>query len=163
MSENPRRWYQFRLSTILVLVAILAWAMACRPYWTADTLRRSTPEEHLAWHAQQSPGQIARVRQKLSQMGRLGPTDKFRVYFSVRGGVNPRLAWPITALAVFLTWKWIAAKWKRRREQPVATSSPDHHTPRTLPDTTHERQAIRGRRRYFGAATRRHATCANSP
>ncbi|MBX3412020.1 MAG: hypothetical protein KF708_04825 [Pirellulales bacterium] len=27
MSEKQRRWYQFRLSTILVLVAIAVWAM----------------------------------------------------------------------------------------------------------------------------------------
>lgn len=33
MSEKPRRrWFQFRLSTWLVLVAIAAWAMACWPW-----------------------------------------------------------------------------------------------------------------------------------
>jgi len=34
MSDKPgaRRWYQFRLSTILVLVGIAAWAMAMRPW-----------------------------------------------------------------------------------------------------------------------------------
>ena len=33
MSEQPkRRWYQFRLSTVLILIAIAAWAMALPAY-----------------------------------------------------------------------------------------------------------------------------------
>ena len=31
MDEKPkRRWFRFRLSTVLILIAILAWALACR-------------------------------------------------------------------------------------------------------------------------------------
>lgn len=30
MPLQPRRWFQFSLSTWFVLVAILAWAMVCR-------------------------------------------------------------------------------------------------------------------------------------
>lgn len=30
---HPRRWNPFKLSTILVLVGILGWAMAIKPWW----------------------------------------------------------------------------------------------------------------------------------
>ncbi|MGD9645047.1 MAG: hypothetical protein AB7U73_05000 [Pirellulales bacterium] len=34
MDEKPkRRWFRFKLSSVLILTAILAWAMATRPYW----------------------------------------------------------------------------------------------------------------------------------
>jgi hypothetical protein len=33
MDDKPqRRWFRFRLSTVLILTAIVAWGMACRPY-----------------------------------------------------------------------------------------------------------------------------------
>jgi len=32
-----------------------------------------------------------------------------------------RIVWPTLALAAFLIWKWIAARRKRRREQPAVT------------------------------------------
>jgi len=35
-AKIPRRWYQFRLSTILVLVGLLAWVMALRPAVDSD-------------------------------------------------------------------------------------------------------------------------------
>ncbi|MGD9647489.1 MAG: hypothetical protein AB7U73_17375 [Pirellulales bacterium] len=30
--QPPRRWFRFKLSTVLILTAIAAWGMACRPW-----------------------------------------------------------------------------------------------------------------------------------
>jgi len=32
-SAPRRRWFQFKVSTWFVLVGILCWALACRPWW----------------------------------------------------------------------------------------------------------------------------------
>lgn len=51
MNAKPNRTYrsffQFRLSTWLVLVGILAWMMACQPYWVPGYRGKGIPPD--AW------------------------------------------------------------------------------------------------------------------
>lgn len=108
-----RRWFQFRLSTWFVLVAILAWAMTCRPYYGWTITRRSgTPieitgivEEQLAVH-----------RIKVTKLGR--DAAGRNAFIEYREQINRQLAWPALALLSFLAWKaaWgIAPRFSKRR------------------------------------------------
>lgn len=115
--ELPRRsyWPRFKLSTFLVLVAIVAWAMACRPWWLSgeDSRRYFTPEEYREYRLHENP-----------------PDDEFPgivtgvpiMLYLDKPGLNPRLTWPAVALAVFLVWKfaWSIAA---RRKQPCEASA----------------------------------------
>jgi hypothetical protein len=100
-----RRWLQFRLSTWFVLVAILGWAMATRPYY--------------GWFVSRQLGTIEQVRAiATEQTGRFSFKSTTMGYDAAgadawleqRQQFNPRLKWPALALAVFLAWKaaWAA-------------------------------------------------------
>lgn len=105
MDENPppRRWYQFRLSTILVLVAITAWVMARfveaylhTPYFECEIggwMEARITDWKLVWTLKTPDG--------------LGVDYMF--YIGLRRGFG----WLLLALAAFLTWKWVAARRKR--------------------------------------------------
>jgi len=106
-----RRWPRFKLSTILVLVAIAAWGMSMRPFWTAREERQRQRELFM-----ENDPPIA--------------SDDLRPYelpeFDLGVGrrlerIATRLQWPILALAAFLTWKWVAARRKRRWELVTTT------------------------------------------
>lgn len=89
---HPRRWFQFRLSTWFVLVAILGWAMA-----SAGT--RWTDRNEITQGNWLPPptGWIVK-----------GPDPQdplFRVYQSPDWHFNPRLHLPACALAAFLAGK----------------------------------------------------------
>lgn len=102
MPENtpPRRWYQFRLSTILVLVGIAAWAMAMLPLWTSmEELQRQIDL-------------LVANEKNLSTLG-LNDANPYpkpeRFDVGIRWRLEKaanRLQGPILALAVFLTWKF---------------------------------------------------------
>jgi hypothetical protein len=104
MTQKPkRRWFRFRLSTVLILTAILAWAMACRPYrttlWRQIVLPNGVPEP-VGWN--------------YSNSGPPGTTE----YHIPELGLNPKLRWPALALLVFAEWKvamTVAAVRERRR------------------------------------------------
>lgn len=125
-ARRRRRWPRFKLSTILVLVAICACAMACRPLWIdgMDSWRQITQQEYLrrleiALEARRLP-EWRRPPEPIMAM--TGPPS----YYVEEPGPNPKLKWLILALAVFLTWKlaWsIAARLKRRREAVAAIFS----------------------------------------
>jgi len=110
-SENPYeakrrwRWPRFKLSTILVLVGILAWAMASRPLWTKEQalMERLKEFDSLPIY------QYADGRLNSPQIGTLSLRWKLERAIDT-------LQWPLLALAGFLTWKWIAARRKRPRE-----------------------------------------------
>ena len=94
---SPRRWFQFRLSTWFVLVAILAWAMTCRPYYTfIDGWWKHMDERGSTWSRGPLPISPDEVR------------------------MNPQLVWPALALATFLTWKAAWAVIERRRRPSAA-------------------------------------------
>ena len=89
MDERPkRRWFRFRLSTVLILTAIAAWGMALRPLFVS--VKPGYKGHFVAVPA--------------------GP------YFTAVVP-NPNLKWPALALAAFLAWKaaWAVAERRRRR------------------------------------------------
>ncbi|MBX9789136.1 MAG: hypothetical protein K2Y37_09495 [Pirellulales bacterium] len=88
----PRRWLQFRLSTWFVLVAILAWAMATRPYLVAVQGASAGPMAGPPWEP----------------------------IYVVEHRVNKQLRWPALTLSAFLAWKaaWAAIERRRREALP---------------------------------------------
>ena len=88
----PRRWFQFRLSTALVLVGILCWMLACRPYvvWV-----RGEPQ----------------IRK-----GDYFPLVK------VNSILNPALLWPGLALSAFLGWKGACAFARSQEQHGVSST-----------------------------------------
>ena len=109
--QAKRRWFRFRLSTVLILTAIVAWGMACRPhigleYWTNPLTSRThvvgyIPEDRDgSWRFEASSWNVSTSRGLI-----------------VHVGPNPQLAWPTLALAAFLAWKaaWAVVERRRRR------------------------------------------------
>lgn len=86
--QPRRRWPQLRLSTWLILIAILAWAMAVRPFFLRSALT--------------APG-----AQPI-------PLDKSLVVVT---DLNPRLHGPALAMATFLAWQlaWLLIERRRQR------------------------------------------------
>jgi hypothetical protein len=102
MDERPkRRWFRFRLSTVLVLTAIVAWGMAQRPFVRWYGWDRSG--DHHGWVERTPPSGLPawRVEDELGYYQRS----------------FPQLRWPALALAVFLAWKaaWAVVERRRRR------------------------------------------------
>jgi len=139
-SENPhepkrrRRWPRFKLSTILVLVAVTAWAMSMRP-WAAFDARvdPGLPAIHFDGSVELHGKQPMTMGNSNAQIWRKPKyNDCIEVTFTASRGAAknrvslfvgpPLICWPIFALAAFLTWKWIAARRKRLREQAVSPS-----------------------------------------
>jgi hypothetical protein len=125
MDEKPkRRWFQFRLSTVLILTAILAWAMATRPYcwreYTAYAVSNPAPGQRTAIGAfvskRRSKGHMAWIR--LVQTKTRRPLHG--VCVESRLVVNPAAKWPALALFAFLTWKATWALIERRRRRSAA-------------------------------------------
>lgn len=103
----PRRWYQFKLSTILVLVGIAAWAMACGP-WVSKSLESwgtfgNSVGGKVEWGSTDlrfvTPNEDDSLRLHLfAQRDGLG--------YHLELSIGPQeIIWPILALAVFITWK----------------------------------------------------------
>ena len=123
MADPPkRRWFRFKLSTALILTAIVAWGMATRPYWithrtswtvpirynvgpefklTRDHKIKSKPSVDNYWHGY-----------KVEFVHADGATA---YYSGSRRSLNYRLAGPALALAAFLAWKAAWAVVERRR------------------------------------------------
>jgi len=95
-----RRWYQFRLSTVLVLVGIAAWVMALRPWY------------YVVYMGEFSSGYVAGTEPPAGAVywsiaimlssGSLLAAHSLQVSF----GPDPQLLGPLFALGAFLTWKW---------------------------------------------------------
>jgi len=121
--HSPRRLPRFKLSTILVLVAILAWGMSIRPRWIdgIDCRRQITYAEfHQRCDIALNSRHLPAWRQPSKPiMAMTGPPS----FYIEEPGPNPKLKWPLLALAAFLIWKlgWaIVARRKRRREHTMA-------------------------------------------
>lgn len=89
-----RRWYQFRLTTWFMLVAILAWALTLRPW----IVTKQTP-----------------IRYGL-------PADEevFRQWErESRPYINPSLLYPALAFTSFVGWKcfWLIVERRRNRSE----------------------------------------------
>jgi hypothetical protein len=109
MDEKPkRRWFRFRLSTVLILTAITAWGMARRPDQLFHFSRATHGYVGLPATAAAPP-----------HIGDLFP-DRGRTYYRIdKTALIRRLAYPAIALAAFLAWKaaWamVEASTPRRR------------------------------------------------
>ena len=103
----PRRWLQFRLSTWFVLVAVLGWAMTCRPYYKDF---HDVVVEHEGGSGILSFGFNDEDPYHTALLATL----------HAQVGLNPELRWPTLALAAFLAWKAAWAVAERRRRQSAA-------------------------------------------
>ncbi|MGE0536594.1 MAG: hypothetical protein AB7O68_16610 [Pirellulales bacterium] len=128
VEQPPRRWLRFRLSTVLILTAIAAWAMACRPWGQYKHDALSIPALTKTIHFE--------VRWDIPNVSseRPFPTPSNNIGFALSASfasaapvhffslvIGPRLVvWPALALLSFLTWKAAWTVVERRRRQPVA-------------------------------------------
>ena len=93
MADPPkRRWLRFKLSTVLILTAIVAWGMACRPYIEQRHYNGDDPD--IPWL----------MRYAISRTPNLPPPQ---VYFVTSKFPNPDLLWPALTLAAFVGWKTV--------------------------------------------------------
>ena len=112
----PRRWYQFKLSTILVLVGIVAWAMAyfLKGYFITPWFRYETPEPVKP-----------RNYDDWSFTCTLGTPDGEAIDCLLGFVFRRGIGWPLLALAAFLTWKlvWVIGARRNRNRKAACTQS----------------------------------------
>jgi hypothetical protein len=121
MSEPTprRRWFQFSLSTALILTAIMAWAMATKPYAVAKTELLFTPRGELPRVVSTFAGQYGDPgSDEWLQAGTKIPQQSTGGYeIASRNLPNPRLMWPGLALVGLVVWKAGWAIVARRRQR----------------------------------------------
>ncbi|MGE0536588.1 MAG: hypothetical protein AB7O68_16580 [Pirellulales bacterium] len=107
MDEKPkRRWFRFRLSTIMILTAIVAWGMATRPYFL-------TRDELIV--APNAPHEVpSHFNAKLLRSWKNAGTEFYLLRYC---DLNPSLGWPASVLTAFLAWKagWAVVERRRAR------------------------------------------------
>lgn len=100
MSELRRLWPRFKLSTILVLVAITVWTMSMRPFleFAEHKLGTNDGRSALVLYTSEDPFSIQ--------------------YPLLRLGPMPHLYGPLLTLTAFLVWRLRKAiRTRRQREQ----------------------------------------------
>jgi hypothetical protein len=111
MTAPKRRWFRFSISTLLILTAILAWAMAARPdirtrTYTANLLM---PREY-RWTIAVNIGSV------------IGPKDNTLFHY-VEFYIPQTTLWPFLALGAFVAWKGSRRIIGRRKMQPPEPST----------------------------------------
>jgi hypothetical protein len=114
----PRRWFQFRLSTWLLLIAILCWAMSARPYarsyWSLVSVapvlgmpRDATVEGRQILGNYPGdldnpdfPEWLQAAAEPVSSKNRSA-----QLQLENHVDINPRLRYPAAALLAFIHWK----------------------------------------------------------
>jgi hypothetical protein len=133
MDEKPkRRWFRFRLSTVLILTAITAWGMACRPWidwhhertpivqWR-DLFPQASLWAGISWndHGPISSDDRSRNPNNLS-LNIQATFGEPRIMHSYQIKIGPtRVLWPIVPGIVLLTWQRFRAMVEHRRRQSV--------------------------------------------
>jgi len=118
MTPAPKRhWFQFSLRTLFVVVAILAWGLATRPYLVEVGFTGS--------FTQVSNGPDAAP--SMANVKRENVEGLFGISFEISDqdglpdvyALNPRLCWPLLALTCFLGWKIVQSivAWQRKRRR----------------------------------------------
>ena len=109
VAQPKRRWFRFRLSTVLILTAIVAAAMAAWPWVTIERTTITSNGSHGPACYGSAP-----VLPRFRYVG--GETTRTSVsWHYAREHFNPELAYPALALAAFLAWKAAWAVVERRR------------------------------------------------
>jgi hypothetical protein len=125
------RWLRFRLSTVLVLMAIVAWMMALKPSLDVGT-RRFTADSR--WDGKiidfywTMSGEDAPENAGSRFSGGIytrtsavwgGQVHTLRVVIAPR-----RMIWPLALFVAFLIWKagWAIVAWRRTKHQLAATT-----------------------------------------
>ncbi len=93
MTNPPRRWFQFKLSTWFVLVAIAAWGM-------------------LVYGNGPEPSALLARTSTIQCFDQPSPLRDFIEEQREEIALRPSLKWPALALAAFVSWK---AAWAIRR------------------------------------------------
>jgi hypothetical protein len=96
-----RRWFQFGFATWFVLVAILAWGLAQRPYIVAV-------EHYAGSYVSDGEETVFKPPEHEQTPTLFGVTfylDPDGDGWQNQHGVNPRLLWPLLALAGFVAWQ----------------------------------------------------------
>ena len=122
MDEQPkRRWFRFRLTTVLILTAIVAWGMSCFPraYWGHTLYRGNSFDIYLSLQIDHLHLYGIQLESALSDdLFFLAGIDSSDFGHEWWIGVSPkRVAWPALALLCFLAWKaaWTVVERRRRR------------------------------------------------
>ena len=105
MADQPkRRWFRFKLSTVLILTAIAAWGMACRPWWIHRV------DSGLASHFVDIPKGATVLRKVPLQGGSMmsGPHIFYKWELN-EYQVNRQLRWPVLVLVTMIGWKVASA------------------------------------------------------
>jgi len=106
---------RFRISTVLILTAILAWGMATRPYVGLDYWSNAQI------HREPVVGHIPEVDDEYWTLEASSRTATNPWELQLYIGPNPQLAWPAFALLTFLAWK---AAWAIRGRIKEPQDSP---------------------------------------
>jgi hypothetical protein len=109
-SAPKRRWFQFSLSTALILTAIAAWVMAIRPYISNKTDLIFTPRGELPRVISTFAGNYGDPgSDEWLQAGAKIPQPSPGGYEIASSNLpNPRLLWPGLAFVGLVAWK---ARW----------------------------------------------------
>jgi hypothetical protein len=123
MDAKPkRRWFRFRLSTVLILTAIAAWGMSCRPWIKFDTagglIAPSVP--YVPWNVRLDIDGVPDQLDSHTMTIEVTYGSPRRVRWWQAGYGPTRIVWPCLALAAFLAWKTAWAVVERRRRQSAA-------------------------------------------
>lgn len=130
MSPPTRRWFQFRLTTWFVLVAILAWAMLLGPKADRVFIYR-------LYHNRPLPFDAYSVKQ-FKNIGEYSFGSKsFTKSEITRSVINPAHFYPALALAAFIGWKVAWAMQRRLKARtapkeaipPMAEPTPEPYVP----------------------------------
>jgi len=124
-----RRWFRFRLSTVLILTAIAAWGMSTRPSIRCGSMHEVTTWDGLGVNGlrigilfdymDRMIDEDAEQSDDILAYAEFDIRDEMRLYWLA---LLPRKAiWPGLALAAFLAWKaaWAVVQ-RRRRKSAVA-------------------------------------------
>ena len=117
-AQPRRRWFQFSLSTVLILTTIMAWAMATKPYIIAKTELLYTPRGELPRVISTFAGQYGdpgsdEWLQAVANIPQRSKGGRYEI--ASRNLPNPRLIWPGLALVGLVVWKAGRAMVVRRR------------------------------------------------
>jgi hypothetical protein len=107
MDETPmRHLFRFRLSTVLILTALAAWAMACRPIFSSRHFGGNSWRRGYAWA----------LDIDVYEIDPNGDTSGWAFELII----SPAMLYPALALAAFLAWKTTRALIEYRRRQAAA-------------------------------------------